>query len=288
MSNQSKSFCESWNVQATEFATMTENPLRKIWEGQKVAPNPRKEVITLQIGDPTVFGNFPVANESIDAIKRALDVDNFGYYPSAGMESARQAVAEYFTENSREAVTASDVILTSGCSMALETCFRALANPGDNILVPRPCWNYTTWLSGCKIEARSYNLDPERNWDVDLKHMESQIDEQTKAILINSPGNPCGNVFSASHILNILEIAERYRIPIIADEIYEQFAFPGVKYQSICSLSKNVPILTCGGLSKRFLMPGIRMGWVVINDRNNSFRSIRQVCYCMSFKMMIN
>lgn len=232
-----------------------------------------------------MFGNFPVANESIDAIKRALDVDNFGYYPSAGMESARQAVAEYFTENSEEAVTASDVILTSGCSMALETCFRALANPGDNILVPRPCWNYTTWLSGCKIEARSYNLDPEKNWDVDLKHMESQIDEQTKAILINSPGNPCGNVFSASHILNILEIAERYRIPIIADEIYEQFAFPGVKYQSICSLSKNVPILTCGGLSKRFLMPGIRMGWVVINDRNNSFRSIRQVCNCVSFNV---
>ena len=191
------------------------------------------------------------------------------------MKSARQAVVDYVNDNSGENISFDDVILTSGCSTALEICFRALANPGENILVPRPAWNYTTWIRGSGIEVQFYNLDPLKDWNVDLNHMESLINDKTKAILINNPGNPCGNVFSKEHILEILDIAEKHKLPIISDEVYEYFTFPGVKFHSTSSLSKNVPILTCSGLTKRFLMPGIRMGWLIINDRNNSFDEVR-------------
>ncbi|CAO1379127.1 unnamed protein product [Diamesa tonsa] len=278
MSKQVKKTNPNWNLKATSFAVLTDNPLRKLWEDQSVVPNPDKEVITLQIGDPTVFGNFPVANESIDAIKRAIDNDNFGYFPCTGMLSARQAVADYVKKNNEEFLTADDVILTSGCSMALEMCFRALANPGENILIPRPCWNYTTWILGNGIKVKFYNLDPTKDWEVNLKHMESQIDGKTKGLLINNIGNPCGNIFTKQHILDVLKIAERYQIPIISDDIYEHFnfVFPGVEYASISSLSKNVPILSCSGLSKRFLMPGIRMGWIVIHDKQNALKDVRQ------------
>lgn len=194
------------------------------------------------------------------------------------MESARQSVAEYVSQNCLDILTADDVILTSGCSMALEMCFRALANPGENILIPRPCWNYTTWIMGSGIKVKFYNLDPTKDWEVNLKHLESQVDGKTKAILINNPSNPTGSVFSKQHIQKILRIAERYRVPIIADEVYEHFVFPGVKYHPMGSLSKNVPILTCSGLTKRFLMPGIRLGWIIINDRNSSLRNIKKVC----------
>ena len=190
--------------------------------------------------------------------------------------SARQAVAEYVITNSEDFLTADDVILTSGCSMALEMCFRALANPGENILIPRPCWNYTTWIMGNGIKVKFYNLDPTKDWEVNLKHLESQIDGKTKGILVNNPSNPTGSVFSKQHIQKILRIAERYRVPIIADEVYERFVFPGVKYHPMSSLSKNVPILTCSGLTKRFLMPGIRLGWIIINDRNISLRNIKK------------
>jgi tyrosine aminotransferase len=125
------------------------------------------------------------------------------------------------------------------------------------------------------IETRAYNLDPTNNWDIDLDHMESLINDKTRAILINNPGNPCGNVFSREHILDILKIAERHKLPIISDEVYEFFTFPGVTFHSVASLSKNVPVLTCSGLTKRFLMPGIRMGWIIINDRGNKFDEIR-------------
>ncbi|CAO1417158.1 unnamed protein product [Diamesa hyperborea] len=265
---------KDWDVTTTDFGRLTVNPIRKLTERERVTPNPDKEVITLQVGDPTVFGNFPPPKECIDAIKKAFDVDNFSYDPSAGMLASRQAVAEYCAHQGN--VTADDVILTSGCSMALEICFRALAQEGENILIPRPCWNYTTWILGSKIEARLYNLDPSKDWEIDVKHLESLIDGNTKAILINSPGNPCGNVLSVQNILDVLELAERHRIPIIADEVYEFFVFPGVEYQSISSLSKNVPVLSCSGLTKRFLVPGIRMGWIVINDRNNILKDVRQ------------
>lgn len=211
----------------------------------------------------------------MNAIKDALDRDNFAYTVSAGMKSARQAVVDYLSKNNDDSISSDDVILTSGCSTALEICFRALANPGENILIPRPSWNYTTWICGSGIKVQFYDLDPSNDWNVDLEHLESLINDKTKAIIINSPGNPCGNVFSKEHILEILEIAERHKLPIISDEVYEYFTFPGVKFYSVSSLSKNVPVLTCSGLTKRFLMPGIRMGWIVINDRNHSFDEIR-------------
>lgn len=106
--------------------------------------------------------------------------------------------------------------------------------------------------------------------------MESLIDDKTRAILVNNPGNPCGNVFSKEHLLEILELAERHKLPIISDEVYEFFTFSDVEYHSLSSLSVNVPILTCGSLSKRFLMPGIRMGWIVINDRHNALEEAKQ------------
>ena len=68
---------------------------------------------------------------------------------------------------------------------------------------------------------------PNQDWEVDLLHMESLIDENTAAIIINSPSNPCGSVFSVAHMQQILSIAEEYKVPIIADEIYDNFVFPG-------------------------------------------------------------
>ncbi|CRK96860.1 CLUMA_CG009926, isoform A [Clunio marinus] len=266
---------KSWKIKMTSFAMKTENPLRKIWEGHKVFPNPRKEQITLQIGDPTVFGNFPAFPESVEAIRSALNNDNFAYTVSAGGKCARQAVADYVNKNNNDNVTSDDVFITNGCSCALETCFRVLINPGENILIPSPTWNYTTWISGSGIEVQFYKLNPDNDWEIDLEYLESLINEKTKAILVNNPGNPCGNVFSKQHMLDIIKIAERHCLPIISDEVYEFFTFPGVKYYSFSSLSKNVPILACSGLTKRFLMPGIRMGWIVIHDRNDLFHNIR-------------
>lgn len=89
--------------------------------------------------------------------------------------------------------------------------------------------------------------------------------------MIINPSNPCGSVFSKEHLCEILDIASRNHVPIIADEIYEHFVFSNNKFHALSSLSKDVPILTSGGLTKRFLVPGWRMGWLIIHDRHNIF-----------------
>lgn len=260
-------------MKLTDYARLSVNPLRKIQFDRKIAPNPEKSTITLQLGDPTIFGNFPPAKETVIALKKAVELDTFLYNPAHGKLQALEAVAEY--SKHRGNVTADDVILTCGCGHAFEMCILSLASPGENLLIPRPCFSYRTFTDGSGIETKLYNLDPSKNWDIDLDHLESLIDEKTRGIVVNHPGNPCGNVYSKEHILDLLEIAERHRLPIISDEVYESLVFPGVEFHPIASLSENVPVLTCSGLTKRFLMPGIRMGWIIVSDRHDVLADVK-------------
>ena len=119
----------------------------------------------------------------------------------------------------------------------------------------------TPWVSrqSCTVRYPSpYTMShilspqPERSWEVDIEHMRSVIDDDTAAVIVNNPSNPCGSVFSEDHLRDILEVCEQNKIPIIADEIYAHFVFDGNFYHSLSSLSVNVPILSCGGLTKRW------------------------------------
>jgi len=272
----STSTAQQWEVLASKMATETFNPIRTILETMKITPNPDKPMISLSIGDPTVFKNLNVSPVVVDAVKDALLSGEYnGYAPSSGYVASRQAVADHISCGTND-ITPDDVIICSGCSCSLDMCISALGNPGDNILVPSPGFPlYKTLANGLGIQTKEYNLLPEKNWQVDLKHMEALIDKDTKAILINNPSNPCGSVFDEAHLLEILDIAERHRLPIIADEIYEHFVFSGAqkKYVPIASLTKTVPVLSCGGLTKRYLVPGWRLGWITIHDRNDIFKN---------------
>lgn len=264
---------KSWIVEASDIARNTFNPIRSIVDGMKLTPNPDKDMIALSIGDPTVFGNLKIPMEIEETVIKCIKSHKYnGYGPSVGYESARKAVAEYVSTPT-STVEAKDVILTSGCSGALDLCITCLANPGQNILVPRPGFSiYKTLADSLGIHVRHYNLLPEKSWEVDLDHLESHIDEKTAAIIINNPSNPCGSVYSKEHLLEILAVAEAYKVPIIADEIYEHFVFSGTEYYSLASLTDTVPILSCSGLTKRYLVPGWRLGWIVIYDRNDIFQ----------------
>nr|CAD7588082.1 unnamed protein product [Timema genevievae] len=240
-----------------------------------------------------MFGNLLPSPEVLDAVRESLGSLRYnGYAPSVGYIEAREAVARY-SSSVDVTVDPKDVLLCSGCSGALDLCITALANPGQNILVPRPGFSiYRTLAEGLGIKVKSYNLKPERGWMVDLDHLEEQCDEKTAAIIINNPSNPCGSVFSREHLFDILEVARRNFLPIIADEIYEHMVFPGKEFHSLGSLSLEVPVLSCSGLTKRlvfnsfnvitdhdrqevspqlFLIPGWRMGWIIIHDRNGVF-----------------
>lgn len=276
MSSEIKRAKKGWSVPVSKMATNTFNPIRNIVDTMKLTPHPDKPMIALSIGDPTVFGNLPMPENCEVAVTEAVKKRSFnGYAPSIGYEDSRQAVADYVsTPTSR--VDSKDVVLASGASGALDLCISCLADEGDNILIPRPGFSlYKTLAESLGIEVRQYDLLPEKSWEIDLDHLESLIDSNTRAVIVCNPSNPCGSVYSREHLLEILQTMERKRVPIIADEIYEHFVFSGQTYYSMASLSENVPVLACGGLTKRYLVPGWRMGWIVINDRNDALVEVR-------------
>ncbi|XP_031550966.1 tyrosine aminotransferase-like [Actinia tenebrosa] len=251
---------KKWHVPASKTAKETFNPIRAIVDTMKIKPNPDKKMIALSIGDPTVFGNLEPPEEMIDAvIKSAKAGTNNGYAPSTGYLRSKEAVAKFCSVPNAE-VEVKDVIFASGCSNALEMAIDVLVNPGDNILLPLPGFSiYQTISVSRGHEVHFYNLLPEKSWEVDLDHLESVIDSKTRAIIVNNPSNPCGSVYTREHLEAILEVVVLMTV------------FPGQKFHALASLSKNVPILTCGAISKRFLVPGWRLGWILVHDRNGAF-----------------
>ncbi|XP_065913492.1 uncharacterized protein [Dysidea avara] len=113
---------------------------------------------------------------------------------------------------------------------------------------------------------------PDRQWEADVNQMDQLIDKDTVAIVIVNSSNPCGSVYSKQHLLDILAVAEKHSLPIIADEIYNDLVFKGQHSYPIATLSKNVPILSCGGIGKKYLVPGWRVGWILIHDRHDRFK----------------
>jgi len=109
-----------------------------------------------------------------------------------------------------------------------------------------------------------------------LGHLESLIDENTSAILINNPSNPCGSNFTRQHLVDILALAERNFLPVISDEIYGGMNWTSHPFTALYSLPSSVPIITIGGLAKRWLVPGWRVGWVVLHERGGVFKEVRR------------
>lgn len=145
-------------------------------------------------------------------MKKVIDDGNYnGYGPAVGFIEARQAVANYSLHQGED-ITANDVILCSGCSCALDLAIAVMAGDGQNLLIPRPGFSiYKTLAEGFGVECRSYDLLPEKNWEIDLQQMESVIDVNTSAIIITNPSNPCGSVFR-----------QVFRVPTYAGPAYPQ------------------------------------------------------------------
>lgn len=269
-SNHQPRFNKEWDVQASERSLRTINPIRNLVQNMDVKPNPDKKVIRLSVGDPTVYGNLRVSDSAIEQycdLIRSAQVN--GYTLSMGAQAARQAVAKrYSTEEAP--LTEDDIVLTSGTSGALEIAIGCIANEGDNILLPKPGFPlFRTIAEGFGIECRYYGVNADKQWEICLDEVPKLVDERTKAIVVNNPSNPCGSVFSASHIDDLVALAGVLRLPIIADEVYADMVFSGNRFTSVGSRSRDVPVLALGGISKQFVVPGWRVGWIMIHDRGN-------------------
>ena len=133
------------------------------------------------------------------------------------------------------------------------------------MLTPSPEYPlYGAIMAKLDCPANAYDLDEDNGWEPDVADMERKINSRTRAILLITPNNPTGAVYSKRTLEKILELARRHNLIIFADEIYDKLIFdPNEKHVSIATLATDVPIVTFNGLSKSYLVPGWRIGWAI-------------------------
>lgn len=281
--DQAPSVGDGWRVAASDRSLRTINPIRNLVQNIRVNPNPSKKTIKLSVGDPTVYGNLKISASIVGSLCQELKSGRSnGYSLSMGDAKARTAIAERYSTPSSQ-LSSDDVFITSGASGALELAIGALVNEGDNILLPSPGFPlFRTLAEGFGIECRFYELNPDQDWQVKLEDLTRVANKRTRAILVNNPSNPCGSVFSRDHMEDIMAVAAALRLPVIADEVYADMVFTG-EFNSFGAVSAEVPTLVVGGISKQFVVPGWRVGWVLVHDRENIFekagvrRGLRQL-----------
>ncbi|KAJ4729765.1 Tyrosine aminotransferase [Melia azedarach] len=232
--------------------------------------NDPRPTIPLGNGDPSAFSCFRVTPVAEDAIVDAIRSANYNCNaPTGGLLPARRAVVDYLNRDLPYKLSPDDVYLTSGCKHGIEVILTALARPGANVLLPRPGYPlYEARARHSYLEIRHFDLIPEKGWEVDLDALEAIADENTVAMVIINPGNPCGNVFTNQHLQKIAEMARKLGIMVIADEVYDHLTFGSTHYVRMGVFGSIVPVITLGSISKRWIVPGWRLGWLVTSDPN--------------------
>jgi alanine-synthesizing transaminase len=221
-----------------------------------------KSVRYLNIGDPITFG-FKTPPHMIAAVERAMRDGHNGYAPSVGILPAREAVAGELSGRGMP-VTADRVVITSGTSEGIELTLTALAEAGDEVLIPSPTYPlYTAVLAKIGAKPVFYRKDPSNGWLPDVAEIERLITPATRALVVIDPNNPTGATDPDSVRRGLIEIADKHNLPLLADEVYGDLAYDGA-VPPMASLYPDAPIVSFSSLSKAYLAPGWRAGWMAV------------------------
>ena len=221
-------------------------------------------VLKLNIGNPATFG-FRAPDEVVTDIRSAI-VDCEGYSDSRGIVSARKAIMQYAQIKHIPNVNMRDIYTVNGASELIQLALHALVNDGDEVLVPAP--DYPLWTACVNLaggKAVHYLCDEESDWMPDLADMEAKITDRTKAVVVINPNNPTGALYPKEVLEQIVEIARRHGLMIMADEIYDRLVMDGAQHISIASLAPDLLCVTFNGLSKSHMVCGFRVGWMVFS-----------------------
>jgi alanine-synthesizing transaminase len=226
-----------------------------------------KEMLYLNIGDPNLF-DFAPPRHMVEATYNSMLKNYNGYAPSSGI---KQALTSIEKEAERKGIkNVQDIFISNGASEAIDICLTSLVNEGENVLTPTPGYPlYTAIASKLRNHENPYYLDESNGWQPSIDDIKSKINEKTKAIIIINPNNPTGSNCKVETLKQLVDLAKENNLVIFADEIYDKLLFEGEEHTSIASLDKDVPVVTFGGLSKNYMVPGFRIGWGIVSGDKN-------------------
>lgn len=221
-------------------------------------------ILKLNIGNPAPFG-FDAPDVIMRDMIQALPYAQ-GYSDSQGILPARRAVVtRYELVEGFPRFDVDDVYLGNGVSELITMVLQALLDNGDQVLLPAP--DYPLWTAATSLAGGTpvhYLCDETQGWQPDIADMESKITERTKALVVINPNNPTGAVYGREVLAQIVELARKHQLLLLADEIYDKILYDDAEHISLATLAPDLLCLTFNGLSKAYRVAGYRSGWVAI------------------------
>ena len=212
-------------------------------------------------GEPDMDTPEHIKTACIEAIQAGFTK----YTPSSGLPELRQAISEKFKKDNNLDYKPSQIIVSNGAKQSCYNAVTAVCDPGDEVISPAPFWlSYPEMVRLAGAEPVIVETTEQSAWKITAEQFENAMTPKTKMIIINSPGNPTGSVYTREELRAISEVAAEEEIYILSDEIYERLTYEGAEHVSIASLTPEAHDLTItvNGFSKAYAMTGWRLGYL--------------------------
>lgn len=222
------------------------------------------DIVSFGAGEP----DFNTPQNIIEVAKKAMDEGKTKYTPASGILELKEALCKKFKEDNNLEYNPSNIVISTGGKQALQNAFMAILNPGDEVLIPIPYWvSYPEIIKLFDGIPVFVDCKEEEDYKFTIEALEKATNPKTKAIILNSPNNPTGSIYSKDELIKIAEYAKRHDIIIISDEMYEKLIYDNEKHTSIASVSKDAynRTIVVNGFSKAFAMTGWRLGYSAAN-----------------------
>ncbi len=233
-----------------------------------------RPVLDLTVSNPTAAGFYPHAGIS-GAFSALRD---FTYDPDPfGLPAARAAVSDFYRELGHD-VSIERIALTASTSEAYAILFKLLCDPGDEVLIPRPSYPLFEYLAALEnVRTVAYDLKYDGSWFIDFGHLRERISHRSRAIIIVNPNNPSGSFLKSWEKQELVELALKYELPLISDEVFLNYEF-GSEPQRVKTLvgEKAVLSFSLNGFSKATGMPQMKLAWMTLNGPESDQRAARQ------------
>ena len=218
-------------------------------------------VIGFGAGEP----DFNTPDYINDAAKKAIDIGFTKYTPASGTVELKKAVCNKFLKDNNLVYKPEQIVISSGAKSSIYHALAALVNEGDQVILPTPYWlTYPELIKLCGGEVVYIHAGEESGYKITAQQLDNAINDKTKCLILNTPNNPTGAVYSEEEIREIAKVCEKHGIYVLSDEIYEKLVYAGEKHFSIASCSDYMKEHTVivNGMSKTYAMTGWRIGYI--------------------------